>query len=90
MDSKDFQNSFNELVEGFKVLSLNDKKKEIVNELMEFGRIFYDLNKSNAKVSALSSKYASEVNYDNDDDYYNSVFALIHCIEHEVGRYLDK
>lgn len=72
------------LVNSFKKLDNDDKKNEILKNVLELLKLLYITNKSNDNYNLPISN-----NYEYDSEYYDMLFAYIISIKEENAKLID-
>jgi len=72
------------LVNSFKELDNDDKKNEILKNVLELLKLLYITNKSNDNYNLPILN-----NYEDDSEYYDMLFAYIIAIKEENAKVID-
>lgn len=72
------------LINSFKELDNDDKKNEILKNVLELLKLLYITNKSNDNYNLPISN-----NYEDDSEYYDMLFAYIIAIKEENAKLID-
>ena len=90
MDNQDLQTVLDELLDSFSNLTPEMKKQEIVKKLKDIGETLYNLNMiTNKQGEILSSNSLLQLNVNNEYEFLNGIYILIHFIENEMGKNLS-
>lgn len=82
---------FNEYVEKFKELPLENKKEITIDEMKEVIALLTKLNSDlNIDSKILLNEEILEVSNNKEDDYVEAIFVYINAIKEAIGTYVDK
>lgn len=70
------------LINSFKELDNDDKKNEILKNVLELLKLLYITNKSNDNLPISN-------NYEDDSEYYDMLFAYIIAVKEENAKLID-
>lgn len=85
--------AFNNYINAFKELSVNEKRDELVDSIKELIVIFDEISKQDGiKLDYLQSREILDLNSDNvsEDDYLEACIAYVEIAKDVIGQYLDK
>lgn len=89
----DLNNSFNQYLEVFKRLSIQEKRQDIIYAINEITASFASLAEDeNVNIEYIKSKEINELNngYETEDDYLEALLVYIENAKNVLGQYLLK
>ena len=81
------EESYLKYIESFNELDIEDKKKEIKNNLYDLLRLLYFTNK---KIDNMNEVLPIYNNYSNEDEYFNLLFTYIISLKEENAKLIEK
>jgi len=86
------QTEFNNLMEAYKKLTLDDKKSNLLKEIKEMISVYMFLAKSNnidIKLLTSSELFDLEKNTYSDDDYFEATYAYLNILKEIISSLLE-
>lgn len=84
--------AFNEYIEEFKKLRIDEKRMEIINSIKEISALFDTLaERENKKLEFLKSKEISDLNegMENEDDFLEALLVYVENSKNLLAQYLS-
>ena len=80
------EKSYSNLINSFKQLDTEDKKEEILKNLLELLKLLYYFNKKNDITNEVLPVLS---NYTNDEQYFDLLFSYIISLKEENAKLLE-